>query len=82
MCPLNLTSRYDIGRPGLRNQKGSRGTSQEGSWLHAGWKSDMSQKKVRAEFIEDTETGQIRTEPLEDPEGRVSLSFAWGLGFY
>lgn len=39
----------DAGRLGLEAQRGVRRTSQEGTWLCAGWKSDGSQQEVKAE---------------------------------
>ena len=37
-----------------------RRTSQDGPWLHAGWKSNMSQQKVKVEFIEERERERER----------------------
>ena len=54
-----------------RTQRGrSCRTSQEGPWLHSGWKSNASQQEVRAEFTEGTEREreQIQMEGLRDSE--------------
>ena len=42
----------EVGRLGLRTQRGSLRTSQEGPWLPAGEKSHARQEEVRAEFID------------------------------
>ena len=46
---------FDVSSLGPGTQKGSRRTSQEGSWLHAGWKSNASQQEMKAEFTEGRE---------------------------
>lgn len=45
----------------------------------------MSQQEVKAEFIEGTERKQVQKKWPGDSEwkvGSLSLSFAWGLGFF
>lgn len=56
---------------------GSHRTSQEGSWLPAGWKSNMNREEVRAEVIEDTDKASRRCRK----ERREKPIFAPGLGF-
>jgi len=46
----------DAGKLGLRTQKASHRTSQEGPWLHTGW----SQQEAKEEFIGRVESEQIR----------------------
>ena len=58
----------DAGRLGLEAQRGVRRTSQEGTWLCAGWKSNGSQQEVKAESSEGVERVQVQTECLADSE--------------
>lgn len=50
---------------GPRTQKESHRTSQEGTWLCVGWKSNGSQQEVREEFIEDREQVQMECQDIE-----------------
>ena len=60
-----------------------RRTSQDGPWLPAGWKSNMSQQKVKVEFIEERER-ERGSEHLEDlKRKRAGVSSLFGVwGFY
>ena len=52
--------RSDVGRPGLRTQRGPRTTSQEGPSLCVGQKSNVTWEGMRAEVIEDTKRERER----------------------
>lgn len=58
-----------------------RRTSQDGPWLHAGWKSNMSQQKVKVEFIEEREREGVGASGRLEKEKSRSLAFVRGLGF-
>lgn len=64
---------------GPRTQKESHRTSQEGTWLCVGWKSNGSQQEVREEFIEDRERAGTDGVSGHRKERSMSLFFAWGL---
>lgn len=68
-------------RWGLRIRRGSLRISQEGPWLHTGWKSNMSQSEVRAELSRYGESADTEGVPGRlEKEWSTSLVFAWGLG--
>ena len=70
------------GGGGLGGPRGSCRTSQEDPWLHEGWKPNLSQQRVRAEFIEDikrTDTDEASRRLRK--ERSMSFVFIWGLGF-
>ena len=55
---------------------GTDRTSQEGSWLCEGWKSNVNEKEVRAEFIENIwRADNERASRRLKKERRVSFAF-------
>ena len=80
LLEAGFSSETDASRLHLRTQKGIQGTIQEGPWLQAGWKSNMNQQDVRAEFIEDTERTDMdgASRRLRN-ERSTSLILDWGL---
>lgn len=68
--------------PSLGTQRESHRTNQRGRWLHEGWKSNVSQQEVKAQFREDIERADT-----DGPSGRLgkeqsmNLVFVLGLGF-
>lgn len=55
LMKAGFSSETDAGRLGLRTQRGTNRTNDEGPWLQARWESNMSQQEVRVEFIENIE---------------------------
>lgn len=54
-------------------------TNQEGPWLHAGWKSNVSQQEVRADFFEGAQREQVQR-VRETQKGKEKASSSLRVG--
>lgn len=72
---------FDTGRWGLRTQRQFPQDQPKGPWLHAEWKSNVSQQEVRAEFIHDMRDTDGTFRRLRKKK-RVSQPCSGSKGFY
>lgn len=63
--------------PSLGTQRESHRTNQRGRWLHEGWKSNVSQQEVKAQFREDIERADT-----DGPSGRLGKEQSMNFVFY
>ena len=74
---MYLAFQDDAGNLGTGTQIGFCKTSQEDLCLLEGWKSNVSQQKVREEFAEDVERADYAERNKSSRESQVSYGFTY-----